>query len=65
MRCPPLSVDDLGYPCRSPVENICERLAGLSVEDIEAALVREWGAGPPSLVQPTEQHYPGREYIFV
>ncbi len=44
---------------RSPVENICERLSGLGSEDVEAALVREWGAGQPLTVHPTEENYPG------
>jgi hypothetical protein len=41
------------------VENICERLSGLGTEDVEAALVREWGAGQPLTVHPTEENYPG------
>ncbi len=41
------------------MENICERLSGLGSEDVEAALVREWGAGQPLTVHPTEENYPG------
>jgi hypothetical protein len=31
------------------------------MEDIEAALVKEWGTGAPVLVHPTEQQYPGNQ----
>jgi hypothetical protein len=48
---------------RSPVENIRERMINLTAEEVEEALVREWGAGPPTLLQPTEHHYPGQQQL--
>ncbi len=45
------------------MENIRERMINLTAEEVEEALVREWGVGPPTLLQPTEHHYPGQQQL--